>query len=114
MSAGETSIALYRREQPTKNGDYVYRRPGVRASVYVNKRIFGKGVGAPDTLTLTADTPIFRRPADQVDPDQAKARAARLSAVATRSRERADAALERARKAEADAEQASASARAAQ
>lgn len=114
MPTGETTITLFKREAPTKNGDYCYRRPGVRASVYVNKRIFAKGIQPPDTLTISADAPIFRRPSDQVDPEEAKARADRLSAVATRSRERADAALERARKAESDAEHASARASAAQ
>ena len=114
MPSGETTITLYKRDQPTKNGDFCYRRPGVRASVYVNKRIFAKGVLPPETITISADAPIFRRPSDQVDPEEAKARAARLSAVATRSRERADAALERARKAESDAEHASARASAAQ
>ena len=82
--------------------------------MYVNKRIFAKGVIPPETITLRADAPLFRRPSDQVDPEEAKARADRLSAVATRSRERADAALERARKAESNAEHASARASAAQ
>ena len=112
MPIGETSITLYKREEPTKNGDYVYRRPGVRASCYVNKRIFAKGIDAPDTLTLTADTPVFRRPSDQIDPAEAKARADRLSATAMRSRERADTAQDRARKAESEAELAAARVRA--
>ena len=112
MPVGETSITLFKRESPTKNGDFVYRRPGVRASVYVNKRIFAKGVEPPDTLTLTADTPVFRRPADQIDPEVAQARADRLSAAATRSRERADVAQDRARQAESEAELAAARVRA--
>ena len=112
MPLGETSITLFKRESPTKNGDYVYRRPGVRASAYVNKRIFAKGVEPPDTLTLTADTPVFRRPADQIDPEVAQARADRLSAAATRSRERADVAQDRARRAESEAELAAARVRA--
>lgn len=108
MSQGENTIILVRRDEPTKNGDHVYRREGVRASVYVNKRIFGKGVPPPETLTVTADEPIFRFPSDAVDPEVAAAKAEKMKARAERSRERADLALEKARKAEANAEKATA------
>ena len=93
MSHGDNTIILIRREAPTKNGDHVYRREGVKASVYVNKRIFGKGVAPPDTMTVTAEEPIFRRPSDAVDPAFAAAKAEKLQARAERSRERAERAL---------------------
>ena len=108
MSQGDNTIILIRREEPTKNGDHVYRREGVKASVYVNKRIFGKGVAPPDTMTVTAEEPIFRRPSDAVDPAFAAAKAEKLQARAERSRERAETALEKARLAEANAEKANA------
>jgi hypothetical protein len=108
MLQGENTIILVRRPEPTKNGDHVYRREGVKASVYVNRRIFGKGVSVPDTLTVTAEEPIFRFPADAVDPEVAAAKAERLKARAERSRERADLALEKARKAESNSEKATA------
>lgn len=107
-TSGEQSITLHRRDDPTKNGDHVYRRPGVRASVYVNKRVFGRGMAAPPTLTLSADDPIFRRSAADLDPADVSAKADRLQQRAARSRERAEEALERARMAEAEAEKASA------
>ena len=107
MSHGESTIILIRREEPTKNGDHVYRREGVRASVYVNKRIFGKGVAPPDSLTVTADTPIFRREDEAIDPEVAREKVARLQARAEKSRLKADMALEKAHKAEDEAEKAS-------
>ena len=106
MSQGENTITLTRRDEPTKNGDHVYRREGVKASVYVNKRIFGKGIAAPQELTVKSEEAIFRLPSDAVDPEVAAAKAARLKARAERSRERAETALENARKAEANAEKA--------
>ena len=110
---GEHTIVLQRREEPTKNGDWVFRREGVKATVYVCRRIFAKGV-VPDEITLSSPDPIFRRQGPAMDPAKIQERADRLTARAARSRERADAAQERARQAEAFAEVAAAEARSAE
>ena len=95
MTQGERTITLYRRAAPTKNGDYVFRREGVRASVYVNKRIFVRGA-VPDSITLSTESDIFRLP-HNLDPDATSKRVAVLEAKATRKRAQANAMLERAR-----------------
>ena len=57
---GESSITLTRREGQTKNGDWVYRREGVKASVTFNQRIFKRG-SVPDTITITSSAgEVFR------------------------------------------------------
>jgi len=99
---GEQTIVLQRRADPTKNGDWVFRRDGVRATVYVCRRIFARGV-VPDEITLTSPDPIFRRQGPGVDPAKAQARADRLTARAERSQSRADAAQARARTLDAQA-----------
>jgi hypothetical protein len=59
---GDSTITLQRREGQTKNGDYVYRRSGVRASVYVNQRIFKRGT-VPQTITIAStEGDVFRLP----------------------------------------------------
>ena len=95
MSRGEQPIILHRRPEPTKNGDLDFRREGVRATVYVNKRIFVRG-HVPEEITLSASEPIFRLP-HNLDPDVTAARVAALEANATKTRAQADAMLERAR-----------------
>jgi hypothetical protein len=92
---GEHTITLHRRPEPTKNGDHVYRREGVRASVYVNKRVFVRGA-VPDQLTLSASSDIFRLP-HNYDPEASAKRVEVLEAKATKKREQADAMLEKAR-----------------
>ena len=104
MAAGENSITLYKRDEPTKNGDLVYRRDGVRASVYVNKRNFLRGE-APDVITVTSDDPIFRRPVGEIDPEVAAARVQQLQAKADRKRDQAGELLEKARTLSSQAEQ---------
>ena len=91
-----------RRAEPTKNGDWVFRREGVRATVYVCRRIFARGV-VPDEITLTSPDPIFRRQGPAVDPAKVQARADRLTERAERSQQRADAAQARARELDAQA-----------
>lgn len=95
MSRGEQTIILHRRPEPTKNGDHVYRREGVRASVYVNKRMFLRGQ-MPDEITLSSSEPIFRLP-HNLDPDVTAKKVEVLEAKATKKRAQADAMLERAR-----------------
>ena len=95
MSRGEQTIILHRRPEPTKNGDLVFRREGVRATVYVNKRIFVRGQ-VPEEITLSASEPIFRLP-HNLDPDVTAARVEALEAKATKKRAQADAMLARAR-----------------
>ena len=92
---GENTITLTRRATPTKNGDHVFRREGVRASVYVNKRVFVRGE-VPDHVTLSASSDIFRLP-HNYDPDGAARRVEALEAKATKKREQADAMLAKAR-----------------
>ena len=95
MSRGEHTITLKKRAENTKNGDLVFRREGVRATVYINKRIFVRGQ-VPQEITLSASEPIFRLP-HNLDPDVTAARVAALEAKATKKRAQADAMLERAR-----------------
>jgi hypothetical protein len=97
MQHGEQTVVLQRRDEPTKNGDWVFRRAGVRATVYICPRIFAKGV-VPDEITLTSPDPIFRRQGASVDPLAVQARADMLTARAERSQFRANAAQDRARK----------------
>ena len=92
---GESRIPLQRRATPTKNGDWVFRRDGVRASVYVNKRIFIRGQ-VPDEITLEAPGNLFRIPGN-LDPEATAKRIETLEAKAEAKREQAEAALERAR-----------------
>ena len=94
---GERTIVLNRRAEPTKNGDWVFRREGVRATVYVCKRIFAKGV-VPDEITITSHDPIFRKQGPSVNPVAIQARADMLTARAERSQDRANAAQDRAKK----------------
>ena len=87
MPFGEKTITLSRRPEPTKNGDYVFRRSGVHASVYINKRIFTRGI-PPDTITLTSEADVFRLPGN-LDPDATNRRITLLQERAARKRERA-------------------------
>lgn len=96
MSKGTRTIILNRRAEPTKNGDHVFRHSeGLRASVYVNKRIFIRG-HVPDNITLTTDDDIFRLP-HNLDPDATARRVETLEAKAEKKRAQADAMLEKAR-----------------
>lgn len=93
---GERTITLLRRPTPTKNGDHVFRRAGVRASVYVNKRIFAKGQQIPNEITLSSEQEIFRLPGN-FDPAATAKRVETLEAKAEKKRAQADAMLEKAR-----------------
>lgn len=86
---GDRTIDLERRSHPTKNGDWVFRREGVKATVYVCPRIFAKGV-VPDRITISSPDPVFRRQGPAVNPAKVAARAARLTERATRLAKRAD------------------------
>jgi len=88
MPTGENTITLTRRAEPTVAGDWVFRRDDVKASVYINKRIFVRD-GAPATITLTADTDIFRLPGN-LDPEATAKRIALLEERAAKKRERAE------------------------
>ena len=88
MIAGERTITLTRRDRPTKNGDWVFRRPGVKASIYVNKRIFTT-VLPPDTLTLSSDADEFRLPGN-LDPEATSKRIDLLEERELRARMRAE------------------------
>tara|TARA_R110000765_G_scaffold290277_1_gene386263 strand:+ start:322 stop:651 length:330 start_codon:yes stop_codon:yes gene_type:complete len=94
---GDYTITLQRREWPTKNGDWVFRQAGVKATIYVCPRIFAKGI-VPDEITLSSPDPVFRRPGPAVDHVAVQARAVMLTARAARSHVRAVAAQTRANK----------------
>ena len=75
--AGERVVTLKLRPEPTKNGDYVYRREGVRASIYVNKRIFTRAT-MPKTITLSCvEGDVFRFP-HNLDPEATRKQIAKL------------------------------------
>ena len=94
--AGEHTITLTKRPGPTKAGDWVYRRPGVKASIYVNKRIFARGTVPPETLTLTSQgADVFRFP-NNLDPEATARRVEILKAKAQRKHEQADHAMRQA------------------
>ena len=102
MTLGEKTITLVRRPEPTKNGDYVFRREGVKASIYINRRIFTRGT-MPDTITLSSDEDIFRLPGN-IDPDATEKRITMLEERAAKKRERAESQLTAADKLHTEAE----------
>ena len=89
--SGENTITLTRRAESTVAGDWVFRREDVKASVYINKRIFIRGA-APTTITITADTDIFRLPGN-LDPEATARRIALLEDRELKKRQRAEADL---------------------
>ena len=86
--AREHTITLTRRPEPTKAGDYVFQRDGVKASIYVNKRIFKRGT-APNTITLSSEEDVFRLPGN-LDPDAMAKRIALLQERIARKHKRAE------------------------
>jgi len=91
MSTGEHQITLARRDEPTSTGDWVYRAEGLKASVYINRRLFQPGQ-SPDSITLTAADGVFRVPGAH-DPDILTRRIARLEHRAAAKRAHAAACL---------------------
>ena len=91
---GEKTITLTRRPGPTKAGDWVYRRPGVKASVYVNKRIFKRDT-IPDTITLSSEEDVFRLPGN-LDPEAVAKQISMLKDRAAKKRARAETTLRQA------------------
>jgi hypothetical protein len=85
---GENTITFTRREKPTVAGDWVFRRDGVKASVYINKRIFVRGE-APASITITADVDVFRLPGN-LDPEATALRIAQLEDRESKKRNRAE------------------------
>jgi hypothetical protein len=87
--SGEHRITLTLRPGATKNGDWVYRRKGVKASVYVNRRIFTRGT-VPTSITLTsADGDVFRLP-NNLNPEATAKRVEMLESRASRKQEIAE------------------------
>lgn len=95
MSAGEHTITLTRRPHPTKNGDWVFRRPGVKASIYVNKRIFTADL--PETITLSSQADVFRLPGN-LDPEATSKRIDMLEERELHARQRAELQIQQANK----------------
>ena len=60
----------------------------MKASIYVNKRIFKRGT-APNTITLSSEEDVFRLPGN-LDPDAMAKRIARLQERIARKRKRAE------------------------
>ena len=89
--SGENTITLTRRAEPTVAGDWVFRREDVKASVYINKRIFVRDA-APATITITADDDVFRLPGN-LDPEATARRIALLEDRELKKRQRAEADL---------------------
>ena len=89
--SGENTITLTRRAEPTVAGDWVFRRDDVKASVYINRRIFVRDA-APTTITITTDEEVFRLPGN-LDPEATARRITLLEERAAKKRECADAAL---------------------
>jgi len=85
--SGENSITLTRRAEPTVAGDWVFRRADVKASVYINKRIFVRDA-APETITITTGEEVFRLPGN-LDPEATAKRIALLEERAAKKRDRA-------------------------
>ena len=73
---GEKEITLTLRKGQTKNGDWIYRREGVKASVTCNQRLFKRGVdkNPPKTLTLTSSEDEVFRLRNNLDPEEATRR----------------------------------------
>ena len=88
MVSGENTITLTRRAEPTVAGDWVFRREDVKASIYINKRIFVRDA-APTTITITADEDVFRLPGN-LDPEATARRIALLEDREAKKRERAE------------------------
>ena len=87
--SGEHTITLTLRPGATKNGDWVYRREGVKASVYINRRIFTRGT-VPETITLTAsEGAVFRLP-NNLNPEATAKRVEMLESRALRKQELAE------------------------
>lgn len=90
--SGEHTITLTLRPGATKNGDWVYRREGVKASVYINRRIFTRGT-VPETITLTAsEGAVFRLP-NNMNPEATAKRVELLNSRALRKQEIAEEAM---------------------
>lgn len=85
---GEKEIILTCRPEPTANGDYKFSRDGVKASVYVNKRIFKRGT-IPQTITLSSEEDVFRLPGN-LDSEAMTKRIAMLKDRVDRKRHRAE------------------------
>jgi len=86
--SGENTITLTRRAEPTVAGDWVYRRSDVKASVYINRRIFVRDA-APETITITTGEEVFRLPGN-LDPEATARRIALLEEREAKKRERAE------------------------
>jgi len=86
--SGENTITLTRRAEPTVAGDWVYRRSDVKASVYINRRIFVRDA-APETITITTGEEVFRLPGN-LDPEATAKRIALLEEREAKKRERAE------------------------
>ena len=87
--SGEHTITLTLRPGATKNGDWVYRRDGVKASVYVNRRMFTRGT-IPETITLSsAEGDVFRLP-NNINPEATAKRVEMLESRASRKQEIAE------------------------
>ena len=89
---GEHTITLQLRPGQTKNGDWVYRRDGVRASIYINQRIFKRGT-VPETITLSSSEGDVNRLRNNLDPEATTRRIEHLRHRAQRKREIASDAL---------------------
>ena len=85
--SGERSITLQRREGVTGNGDHVFRREGVKASIYCTPRMFRRGQ-LPDSITITCTDDVFRLPGN-LDPEATQRRIALLEERALKKRTRA-------------------------
>ena len=87
--AGEKTITLTLRPGATKNGDWVYRRDGVQASIYITRRLFTRGT-VPQTITLTSsDGDVFRLP-NNLNPEATAKRVEMLEHRASRKQEIAE------------------------
>jgi len=92
---GESEITLMRREGQTKNGDWVYRRPGVKASVTCNQRMFKRGT-VPNTITLTSSEGDVFRLRNNLDPKDTERRIELLQQRIQRKQELGSKALHKA------------------
>ena len=86
--SGENTITLTRRAEPTVAGDWVFRREDVKASVYINKRIFVRDA-APATITITADDDVFLLPGN-IGPEATARRIGLVEEREAKKRERAE------------------------
>ena len=92
---GEKAITLQLRPEPTLNGDWVYRREGVRATVYVNQRIFVRD-RVPETITITSKGADVFRLTNNLDKQATEQRIQLLENRVTRKQKIATTALHKA------------------